>query len=92
MPWSMEPDRYRGVPTSAANRIRERDEYTCQACGRPGHEVDHVENVKSGGTDDEYNLQVLCSDCHKPKIQVEAAAGRAKRSRRRPARIHPGLR
>lgn len=92
MAWSTDPDRYRGVPTATARRIRDRDDYTCQICGRPGYEVDHDQNVAAGGTDDDDNLRVLCTDCHKPKIQAEAAAGRAKRSRLRPTQPHPGLR
>ncbi|MDI9917864.1 HNH endonuclease signature motif containing protein [Rhodococcus sp. IEGM 1379] len=60
-------------------------------CGQPGVQVDHIINVKAGGTDDMTNLQVLCARCHEIKTQREARVGRAKSSRHRPAERHPGL-
>ncbi|MGW4325438.1 HNH endonuclease [Nocardia sp. NPDC004573] len=90
MAWSRDPDRYRGVPRRQADRIRRRDKGICQNCGRPGHDVDHDKNVAAGGTDEDENLQVLCTECHKAKIQVEAAAGRARASRYREPEPHPG--
>ncbi|WP_280317286.1 HNH endonuclease [Nocardia wallacei] len=90
MAWSTEPGRYRGVPREQAQRVRERDDYTCQQCGAPGHEVDHKVNVKRGGTDDDANLWVLCAGCHRAKTETERAAGIARRSRTRPPEAHPG--
>ncbi|MFI9507558.1 HNH endonuclease [Nocardia sp. NPDC052566] len=90
--WSREPGRYRGVPQPLAERIRYRDRWTCQKCGDPGNEVDHIENVAAGGSDDEANLWVLCTQCHRIKTASEAAAGRARRSRKRSGLLHPGLR
>ncbi|MFR9767068.1 HNH endonuclease [Nocardia sp. SC052] len=90
MPWSREPGRYRGVSRAQAEQIRMRDNRTCQKCGKPGREVDHILNVKADGTDDDDNLQVLCKDCHDAKTQGEAAAGRARLSRYREPEPHPG--
>ncbi|MFC9892125.1 HNH endonuclease [Nocardia sp. NPDC127579] len=90
MAWSREPDRYRGVQRGQAARIRRRDRHTCQQCGQPGHEVDHIQNVKGDGCDEDSNLRVLCTACHNTKTQGEAAVGRAKRSRYREPEEHPG--
>ncbi|MEV0031421.1 HNH endonuclease [Nocardia sp. NPDC050793] len=90
MPWSREPGRYRGVPRPQAERIRRRDNNTCQKCGKPGHEVDHRVNVARGGSDDDVNLWVLCDSCHQAKTQAEAEAGRARHSRYREPEPHPG--
>jgi 5-methylcytosine-specific restriction protein A len=56
------------------DRVLLRDQYTCQCCGYVDHklEVDHIVNKARGGTDDESNLQALCSDCHKTKTQAES--------------------
>jgi 5-methylcytosine-specific restriction protein A len=88
--WSREPDRYRGVPKAQADRIRRRDKHTCQKCGRPGHDVDHIINVADGGTDEDDNLQVLCPDCHRVKTQTEATLGK-RRGRYLTTEAHPGL-
>lgn len=90
MPWSTEPDRYRGVSRATAARIRRRDKRTCQLCGKPGWQVDHRIPVAAGGTDDDTNLRVLCDGCHQAKTQAEAAAGRARHSRWREPEEHPG--
>ncbi|MBF6573744.1 HNH endonuclease [Nocardia farcinica] len=90
MPWSREPDRYRGVSRATAARIRRRDKRTCQLCGKPGWQVDHRIPVAAGGTDDDTNLWVLCDGCHQAKTQAEAAAGRARHSRWREPEEHPG--
>ena len=38
-------------------------------------EVDHVIPQAEGGSEDESNLQAICTDCHKAKTQAEAARG-----------------
>jgi len=59
-------------------RLREqiftRDKFTCQVCGRVGGdlELDHIVNVAKGGTDDDHNLQTICTTCHKPKTHAES--------------------
>ena len=50
-------------------RIIERDNYTCQICGKympdeVGLHVDHVIPIKRGGKSVESNLQVLCDKCN----------------------------
>ena len=52
-----------------AKMIRARDQYICQECGRPGNQVDHIEE-REQRPDLEYsmeNLQVLCVRCHNRK-------------------------
>lgn len=59
------------------DEILARDNYTCQACGRVGGqlELDHIINVAQGGTENKDNLQILCQSCHKTKTQNESQAG-----------------
>ena len=50
-------------------RIMERDNYTCQMCGKympdeVGLHVDHIIPVAKGGKSIESNLQVLCDKCN----------------------------
>ena len=51
------------------DRIKLRDEYTCQKCGRltVDGEVDHIVPLAVGGSNNHENLQWLCKDCHKAK-------------------------
>lgn len=61
-------------------RIKARDLYTCQDCGRVTREleVDHTVPLWQGGADVDANLGSLCIDCHAAKTAREAAmrAGR----------------
>lgn len=62
-------------PTDWNSRRRdvyERDEYTCQNCGRKGGHrgnaelhAHHVVPKSKGGTHDLSNLQTVCKQCHK---------------------------
>lgn len=59
-------------------KILQRDNFTCQACGRspkivPGLalEVDHIKEIDMGGTNDEDNLQTLCWECNEGKKGTE---------------------
>ncbi len=56
------------------DEIFKRDKYTCQVCCRVGGELelDHILNVARGGTDDDSNLQAICTACHKPKTHAES--------------------
>ena len=50
----------------------ERDNWTCQTCGRYGNECDHKTPLQHGG--DAYgdgNLQTLCRGCHIAKTALE---------------------
>lgn len=51
--------------------VFKRDRFTCQYCGSTPPkvvlEVDHIEPVASGGTDDEGNLITACFDCNRGK-------------------------
>jgi 5-methylcytosine-specific restriction protein A len=54
------------------DRILQRDRFVCQPCKREGRitearEVDHMVPLAKGGTDDESNLQSICSQCHHVK-------------------------
>ena len=56
-------------------RIKARDQYTCQACGRITQEgdVDHRVSLAKGGKDTDDNLQYLCRiPCHRDKTLRES--------------------
>ena len=58
-------------------RILLRDHGLCQVCKRAGRltqatEVDHITPKAQQGTDDEENLQSICSPCHADKTQADA--------------------
>ena len=43
----------------------------CVVCGAPANTVDHIIPIRRGGTDDEDNLQSMCSVCHSRKTAAE---------------------
>lgn len=51
--------------------IFKRDSFTCQYCGkRPPNvvlEVDHIDPLSNGGSDDQINLTTSCFDCNRGK-------------------------
>lgn len=56
----------------ARERVLARDYGLCQPCVRENRatvatEVDHIVPKSQGGTDDDSNLQAICSACHKAK-------------------------
>jgi hypothetical protein len=65
--------RIRNVSKSIRINVFERDNYTCQICGRNVKEdnvkleIDHIIPVSKGGSDDISNLQTLCFDCNRGK-------------------------
>ena len=70
--------RIRGDAWMATRRhVMQRDKYTCAACGaiRMDHEVDHRTPLEQGGSNEDSNLQLLCSGvgrCHDLKTREEA--------------------
>lgn len=58
----------RSVSRGTAMRIFARDGYRCMSCSsREQLVIDHIHPVSKGGTDDEENLQTLCSPCNAEK-------------------------
>src|SRR5688500_17999301 len=57
------------------DRIKLRDRYSCQACGRlclpKALQVDHKFMLAAGGTEDDDNLRSLCITCHEAKSLKE---------------------
>ena len=45
-------------------RIREWDNYTCQLCGMPGRDVDHIVPYDVSHDSSLSNLRVLCHRCN----------------------------
>jgi len=56
-----------------AMRIAQRDEYTCQVCGRltVNGEVDHKTPLHLGGSESDANRWWLCGECHAAKTERE---------------------
>lgn len=57
-------------------RVLKRGKHLCQPCLRTGRptpatEVDHIIPKSRGGSEDESNLQAICSACHTEKTQSE---------------------
>lgn len=52
-----------------ARQVRERDDYTCQQCGKQSDDRDldvhHIIPIASGGTNSPENLMTLCRSCHR---------------------------
>lgn len=70
----------RSVTESQKKRVAGRQRYTCAASvsdytcpmnGQPfdesGYEIDHIKELREGGTNEESNLQALCIMCHRVK-------------------------
>lgn len=74
-------------------QVLERAEHTCQApnCLSSATDVDHIVNLKSGGSHELDNLQALCKPCHTKKTLQEARAARQRFTTARPREKHPGL-
>jgi 5-methylcytosine-specific restriction enzyme A len=77
--------------TTAWRKKREaillRDDHLCQICLRDGlyveaRIVDHIVPRFEGGSDDDDNLQSICSPCDKVKTAAESARGRRRRAPR----------
>jgi 5-methylcytosine-specific restriction endonuclease McrA len=46
-------------------QILTRDRWACVVCGEPATEVDHIVEVRDGGTDHPGNLRSLCAEHHR---------------------------
>ena len=57
------------IPNYIRFQVFKRDRFTCQYCGRSGVEleVDHIQPLASGGTNDLDNLITACKDCNRGK-------------------------
>ena len=80
MAWKHEGSSEQRGYGAAWRKLREyvlrRDFYLCQVCARNGRvtaarDVDHIMAKGKGGTDDESNLQSICTPCHKRKTTEE---------------------
>lgn len=62
----------RNIGKAKRARIYDRDGRRCRRCGRGEPavylQVDHIVPRKRGGTNDDSNLQTLCEDCNKRKL------------------------
>lgn len=63
------------IPKKIRFEVFKRDRFTCQYCGRKSPdvvlEVDHINPVSKGGTNDILNLITSCFDCNRGKGKVE---------------------
>lgn len=94
MPWEGNPRTTTPQWRATRLRILERDHWTCQhpGCGQHATQVDHIINDAAGGTDDDSNLQALCTPHHRTKSANEGAAARWRTRATRTPDPHPGLR
>lgn len=88
------------IPQRVKDAVNARQDDMCACidrtiCWGTIDEYDHIINVKATGKTrrelerDPELLQGLCIPCHRVKIQLEARAGRKRRSGKRKPRPHP---
>jgi 5-methylcytosine-specific restriction protein A len=57
--------------TSAYKRARvqalKRDNWTCQLCGDPATQADHIQQVALGGSHELSNLRAVCASCNQAR-------------------------
>ena len=58
------PAAERKIPAKLRAQILERDQRTCQICGKPGDEIDHI----AGSANDPSNLRVTCGACNRSRV------------------------
>lgn len=61
------------------DRIRWRDRYTCQLCGKPGYDVDHILPFHISHDSSPSNLRVLCHACNLKNREVALPEGKHRR-------------
>ncbi len=64
-------EKRKGISKKVRFEVFKRDRFTCQYCGRKAPDIllqlDHIEPVAKGGTDDIINLVTSCFDCNMGK-------------------------
>ena len=88
MAWGNESRHARGYGADwdrLRKRIMSRDCGLCRVClakdrVTPATAVDHIVCKAKGGTDDESNLQAICTACHTVKTSIENGKGLRKRA------------
>lgn len=78
--------RNRGIVISRARGRCEAILVNGERCDNLGVDVDHIQAVSDGGTDDLFNLRYLCKPCHTKKTQEEANRHRNDRFKSKPRR------
>jgi 5-methylcytosine-specific restriction endonuclease McrA len=63
--------------------ILKRDDHTCQYCGQPGDQIDHIIPISKGGEDHETNMCVSCATCNASKKNQDAQKFQEKRNAKR---------
>ena len=48
-------------------RVLNRDNHTCQLCGQPADQVDHINQVAADGPDTLTNLRAICGPCNQAR-------------------------
>lgn len=56
----------RGISRELREKIYKRDGYKCIVCEKSKHNltIDHLIPIDKGGTNDEWNLATMCSNCN----------------------------
>lgn len=62
-------------------QVLARDLGMCQKCGKRATDVDHIIPLKNRGTNDPWNLQSLCGECHDTKSYGAPKPGNRRRGR-----------
>lgn len=77
-PWAGSTRRKRLPPDWARRKatVLRRDRHTCQPCGAPATQVDHI---RPGDNNSLNNLQAICDACHRAKSSAEGNAARWQR-------------
>jgi 5-methylcytosine-specific restriction endonuclease McrA len=80
------PTKRRKMTQARAASIFLREQGRCYLClkqlrlGVDKYEIEHPKALSLGGSDDDADLRVVCTDCHPPKTKADAGA-KAKRDR-----------
>lgn len=81
--WAKRPEVKRQTGRALQRKREElfRREPLCRSCRQNGHTTlatvrDHIKPLAEGGTDDDDNIQPLCSDCHDVKSKDERLRAR----------------